>query len=501
MKVLIGFDLMLSYLLKQDDVEGIERVFWWINRLDMKKYTDVGSLMLLTHFVPKTQFSHFRGFECLTKQPPLYDYQKAILPLLESNLKKDEKNWAKVLFMQLNQIIAGYVDYLITDNSISLRLAEMMGVEERIYNVEDFLERCCFEHRDLDSNKGIAIRQITFGELDFTDSFFDTFKKDYNPYYEIWLKKKAKDKVYVAFEKRRIKALLKLKMEGLEEDYSNIVPTFPPGNRLKISSFKVNYTGKKLGQRFLHIIFMQAIEKRVDEIYVTIVNRSATRRRLINLLEYWGFRFYGMKEKREEVYVRSMKKEIGVSPFFYYPYQSLREPTFIVPLGYNYSRELLPDYSRLNDIYDIEPYKAAIHKTVVFQNMPFNIEQGCNLLFYQINHLSVGKLIASGIVCGVKRNFPNKASFIRCCKKHSILTLNMLIDLWERGQDLTVVDFLYNYSFGENEITDETLQELNIGINALKQNQTVKISRNQFAHIIKGSFYEENIITDKTSLR
>lgn len=501
MKVLIGFDLMLSYLLKQDDVEGIESVFWWINRLGMKKYTDVGSLMLLTHFIPRAQLSHLRGFECLTQQPSLYNYQKAILPLLECKLKKDEKSWTKVLFMQLNQIIAGHVDYLITDNTASHHLAEMSGIEEQVYNVEDFLERCCFEHRDLDSNKGIAIKQATFGELDFTDSFFDTFKEDYNPYYEIWLKKKAKDNVYVAFEKRRIKALLKLKTEGTKEDYSDIVPTFPPGNRLKISSFKVNYTGEKLGQRFLHIIFMQAIEKRVDEIYVTIVNRSAMRRRLINLLEYWGFRFYGMKGKREEVYVRSMRKEIGVSPFFHYPYQSLRNTTFIIPLGYNYSQELLPNFSRLNNRSDIEPYKAAIHKTIVFQNISFNIEQGCNLLFYQINHFSLGKIIASGIVSGVKRNFSNKASFIRCCRKRSILTSDMLADLWERIQDLTVVDFLYNYSFGEKEITDETMQPLNIDISALKQNQIVKISDVQFAHMIKGSFYEENIVIDKTSLR
>lgn len=500
MKILIGFDVMLSYLLNQDDVEGIESVFKWIDRLGMKKYTDAGSLMLLTHFVPIAQLLRFRGFECITKQPSLFDYQKAMLPLLESSLRKDEKNWAKVLFMQLNQIIAGYADYLITDNTASHHLAEMSGIEERVYTVEDFLERCCFEHRDLDSNKGIAIQQVVFGKLDFMDSFFDTFKKDYDPYYEIWLKKKAKDNVYVAFERKRIRALLKLKTEGPEEDYSDIEPQFPPKGRLKISAFKVDYTGEKLGQRFLRIIFMQALEKRVDEIYVTIVNRSATRRRLINLLEYWGFKFYGIKEKREEVYVRSMKKATGDSPFFYYPYQSLHKPIFVIPLGYNYSHELLPDSNILNKVSDVEPYKAAIRKTIVFQNMPLKIEKGHNLLFYQINRLSLGKVIASGIVCGVKRNFPNKTSFIRYCSKRSILTLNMLTDLWERNQNLTVIDFLYNYSFEAKEITDETLQSTDIDISALKQNQVIEINSNQFAQIIKGSFYEENIITDKTPL-
>ena len=497
---LIGFDVMLSYVFLSDDKEGIESVFKWLDKLGLKKCTDVGSLMLLTHFIPIENFSYYRGFECITKQPPLSVYQKKMLPLLENNLRQDEKNWAKVLFMQLNQIIANNADYLITDNIASLRLSELLGIEDRVYTIEEFLERCRLDHRNLDNNKGIAIQKITFGKLNFSDHFFDTFKKDYSPYYEIWLDKKTKDNVYAAFEHGRIKALLKLKMEGPEEDYSDIVPVFPPKRRLKISAFKVDYTGEKLGQRFLHIIFRKAIEKRVEEIYVTIVNKSATRRRLINLLEYWGFRFYGIKEKKEEVYVRSMIKETGESPFFYYPFQSLYRPTFIIPLGYNYSQDLLPDFNTLDNVNDTEPYKAAIRKTIVLQDTPIKIEKGCNLLFYQINRFAIGRIIASGIVSGIKRNIPNKTTFIRYCRKRSILTLNMLTDLWERNQNLTVIDFLYNYSFEAKEITDETLLSADIDISALKKNQVIEINSNQFAQIVKGSFYEENIITDKTNL-
>lgn len=496
MTFLIGFDIMLSYVLVPDDIEGIESVFKWIDKLRLKKCTDVGSLMLLTHFIPIEKFSCYHGFECITKQPPLSVHQKNMLPLLESSLRQDEKNWAKVLFMQLNQIMANNADYLITDNIASHRLAEILGIEDRVYTVEDFLERCRFEYRNLDDNKGIAIQKITFGELDFSDRFFDTFKKDYNPYYEIWLKKKANDNVYAAFERGRIKALLKLKTEGSEENYSDIVPQFTPKRRLKISAFKVDYTGEKLGQRFLHIIFREAIAKQVDEIYVTIVNKSATRRRLINLLEYWGFRFYGIKENREEVYVRIMKKGIYNSPFFHYPYQSLHKPTFIVPLGYNYSQELLPDFDTLNKDNDIEPYKSAIRKTIILRNLPFKIDSECNFLFYQIGRFSTSKVIASGIVNCVKQNFHRKTEFIRYCSKRSILTLNMLTDLWSQSPNLTVVDFLYNYSFDSKFITDKILQNANVDVNALKRNQVVEIDDNQFAYIIKDSFYEKNIIID-----
>ena len=78
MKILIGFDLMLSYLRKQDDVEGIDMVFNWIDKLKFKKYTDAGSIMLLTHFVSLNEFSRFHGFEYITNQPLLSELQKKI---------------------------------------------------------------------------------------------------------------------------------------------------------------------------------------------------------------------------------------------------------------------------------------------------------------------------------------------------------------------------------------------------------------------------------------
>lgn len=501
MKILIGFDLMLSYLRKQDDVEGIDMVFNWIDKLKFKKYTDAGSIMLLTHFVSLNEFSRFHGFEYITNQPLLSELQKKLLPLLAYSLHKEEKNWAKVLLMQLNQIIANNADYLITDNIASHRLAELLGIEDRIYTIEEFLERCTAEYRNLDLNKGIAIFRMKLGQLNIADPFFETFKKDYNPYYEnVWIKKKAEDEVYVAFEKKRIRALLKLKLEGKDEDYHDIFPPFLPCNRLKISSMKVDYTGEKLGQRFLHIIFMQAVEKKVDEIYVTIVNRSAIRRRLINLLEYWGFKFHGLKDNYEEVYVRSMKTKDWSYPFFYYPFQSKKKPTFIIPIGYNYSQELLPSFEYLKKEGDIEPYKAAIRKIIVLQDPFFKISSNSNLLFYQINQYNQGKIIASGIVNHIKQNFKAKKDFIRYCRKRGILTLTMLEDLWEHFENLMVVDFLYNYSFDGDNIVDGVLQKADVDVNLLKQNKGLRINSCQLAKIINGTSYEKNIIADKTNL-
>lgn len=47
---------------------------------------------------------------------------------------------------------------------------------------------------------------------------------------------------------------LYLKTEGVNENYSDIVPPFKPMRRLKVGTFKVESTGFRLGERFVKII-------------------------------------------------------------------------------------------------------------------------------------------------------------------------------------------------------------------------------------------------------
>ena len=45
---------------------------------------------------------------------------------------------------------------------------------------------------------------------------------------------------------------------------------FKPMRRLKCRTFKVESTGFRLGERFVKIIFDNALQRNVDEIYVTL---------------------------------------------------------------------------------------------------------------------------------------------------------------------------------------------------------------------------------------
>jgi hypothetical protein len=59
---------------------------------------------------------------------------------------------------------------------------------------------------------------------------------------------------------------LYLKIEGAEENYSDITPVLPPRKRLKIGTLKVGLNGYRIGERFLKIVFDNALVNRVEEI-------------------------------------------------------------------------------------------------------------------------------------------------------------------------------------------------------------------------------------------
>jgi hypothetical protein len=138
---------------------------------------------------------------------------------------------------------------------------------------------------------------------------------------------------------------------------------------LKIGTFKVINNGFRLGERFLKVIFDNALINRVEEIYVTIFDHRDEQLRLIELLEKWGFFYWGMKGG-EKVYVRNFNPSFTMDRMEYcYPYISRKNGIYMVPIYESYHTELLPD-SILNNESPLEfvedfPHRNGISKVYV----------------------------------------------------------------------------------------------------------------------------------------
>jgi hypothetical protein len=143
----------------------------------------------------------------------------------------------------------------------------------------------------------LAVRRMHFGQVDLHSEFFNSFREDYGgPAFDKWFNRKADDTAYVCYEGETLTAFLYLKREGPEENYADVEPRFHPKRRLKIGTFKVELNGFKLGERFLKIVFDNAIRQRVDEVYVTIFPKRIEQQRLVRLLEDFGFTHHGKKK-------------------------------------------------------------------------------------------------------------------------------------------------------------------------------------------------------------
>jgi predicted GNAT family N-acyltransferase len=146
-------------------------------------------------------------------------------------------------------------------------------------------------------------------DVPLTDPFFDSLRKDYSGF-DSWFTKKANERAYVfRSDTGSIEGFLYLKPEtGTVDDVS---PPFPPGNRLKIGTFKINPHGTRLGERFMKKAFDHAVALGVDEIYVTVFPKYA---KLIEVFSNYGFTKTAEKHGKsgiESVMVRSFRKTIG----------------------------------------------------------------------------------------------------------------------------------------------------------------------------------------------
>jgi hypothetical protein len=194
----------------------------------------------------------------------------------------------------LNEVYCDRVDILISEDKKIHTKANVLGISNRVFKIEQFLEKVTAENPDLVDYKVLAVKKVDFAQVELKDAFFDSFREDYKGF-DKWYNKKADEIAYACYQSNVLSAFLYVKVEDENENYSDINPAFQRKKRLKIGTFKVTSNGFKIGERFLKIIFDNAFQYKVDEIYVTIFDKRPEQVRLIELLEEWGFILHGIK--------------------------------------------------------------------------------------------------------------------------------------------------------------------------------------------------------------
>ena len=444
------------------------------------------------------------SYEVLKTTTPLAEKVKIVSSKVDVN--QNDKNDT----ILLNEIYCERIEFLITEDKKIHKKASMLGISDRVFKIDSFLEKVVSENPELVDYKVLSVTKKLFGEINISDSFFDSFKEDYRGF-EKWFIKKSDETAYVTINKGNILSFLFLKVENQDENYSDITPIFKPKKRLKIGTFKVISNGVRLGERFVKIIFDNAVQKRVDEIYVTIFNKREEQRRLIGLLEDWGFVYHGTKltvNGEELVYVRDFTPSFNIeNPKLTFPYLTKRTNIFMIPIYPDYHTELLPDSILTTespyDFIENQPHRNAISKAYISRSIERNIKKGDILVFYRTAARDRSAYYSSVITTiaiaeGKIENINDENDFILKCRKRSIFTDEGLKEFWNWSPKYKpfIINFLYTHSFPTGKrINRQRL--LDLGILSGSENEIrglKKITKEQFELILKETGTNESLI-------
>jgi len=447
-----------------------------------------------------------QSYEVLKTVTPLSDEVKTISEKIDKN--QNDINDTIIL----NEIYCGRIDFLITEDRNIHTKAEILGINDRVFRIDSFLEKVVSENPDLVDYKVLSVKKRYFGDINLNDQFFDSFKEDYKDFCN-WFLKKSDETAYITMSKGNLLSFLYLKVEGKNEDYSDIIPIFMPKKRLKIGTFKVISNGVRLGERFMKIIFDNAIQYKVDEIYVTIFDKRNEQKRLISLLEDWGFVRHGSKitiTGKELVYVRDFTPAFNKkNPKLTFPYLSKNTNIYMVPIYPKYHTELLPDSILTTEspyeFVENQPHRNAISKVYVSRSLDRSIEKGDIIIFYRTaaknkpayySSVITTIAIAEGIIDYIK----DENDFILKCRKRSVFTDKELKEFWNWNSKLKpfIINFLYIHSFPAGKRMNRQ-RLLELGIISGEDNELrglKKITKSDFEIILKETDTNESLIVD-----
>ena len=403
----------------------------------------------------------------------------------------------------LKELLNNRVDYLITEDKGIHRKAKFLCISEKVFKIDSFIEKVSFENPELSEYKVLSVKKEFFGNINLKDNFFSSFLEDYQEF-EWWFNKKSDNISYICETNGEVKAFLYLKVEDANsENYNDITPVFQPKKRLKIGTFKVESTGYKLGERFLKIIFDNALRNNVEELYVTIFDKREEQQRLISLLEEWGFVHWGTKETKngiEQVLVRNFNKNINQKPQISFPFVSRNANKFIVPIYPEYHTELFPDSILNNEsprnFVENEPHRNALKKVYISRSINRNLNPGDLIIFYRTGGNYQGVVSTIGIVESVIDNIPSEEKFIDLCRKRSVFSDAELKKYWNWTPNNRpfIVNFLYVDSFPTPKVNLNRLRELKIINSAPRGFEPIENSK--FVELMREARANESYIVD-----
>lgn len=503
MKVLLDTNIIIHREASKIYNLDIGQLFKWLDKLKYSKYIHPLTVEELNRYKDPSTLNtmniKIESYNLLKYPAPIGERIKQVSTTIDN--QANDFNDTQIL----NEVYEDRVDILISEDKKIHTKAQLLGIENRVFKIQKFLEKVNSENPELVSYKVLAVKKVDFNEVDINDKFFDSFREDYEEF-DGWFKKKNEDPCYVCYSDDNLTAFLYIKIENEDENYSEIIPNFIKKKRLKIGTLKVSGNGYKIGERFLKTIFDNANQYKVDEIYVTIFNKRPEQEQLIEMLEEWGFIYHGIKTTKngeENVYVRSYGKSLPVNiekPKLTYPYFSRETNKYIIKIEPVYHTELFPDSINTREdkakYTENEPHRNRISKVYISHSQDRHLKSGDIILVYRMGEEAPKKYSSTittiCIVENVKNNFKSFDEFFDACNRRTMISKEDLrTQWWDKNPNNRpfVINFLYAHSLPTPKPTLNDLVNLGIITDIMNMPRGfINLSTEQFNTLVKFAY-------------
>lgn len=495
MRALLDTNIIIHRETMQATNYSIGKLYYWLDKLHYEKLLHPYTLAELRKAdnvrqqqLYDARLSAYTHMQCVARQTDEFVSLLAEAPKTEND---------KIDNQLLYEVYCGRADVLITEDRRMRSKAERLGIADKVLSINAFISKASADYPALVEYKALNVKKELMGNIDVKDPFFDTFRPAYKDF-EKWFARKSDEEAYICrSDKNDIIGFLYLKTEDESENYSNITPTFTPKRRLKVGTFKVEASGFRLGERFVKIIFDNAIARNLDEIYVTLFKDRDELKRLYDLLIRWGFYEYGTKEidgQQEIVLVKKLGAyDTANSVMANFPNLNKNSAKMILPIMSQYHTSLFPD-SKLNTELDYIgniPHRYALQKVYITWTFERNLKPGDLLLFYRMGDTYPKKyssvITTVGVIDQVVDSFASEEEFLSYCQNRSVFKTDELKRFWAQHRyNLKVLKFVYVKSLTKR-ITLDYLQQHGIVEPGQGPRPFTRITDAQFSMILHDS--------------
>lgn len=103
----------------------------------------------------------------------------------------------------LCEVYCNRADLLITEDRQMRKKAIALGISDRVFSINAFIEKATSENPDLINYKHLSVKKQYIGDIDVSNVFFDSLRDSYQEF-DTWFAKKSNEEAYICYSDQKM---------------------------------------------------------------------------------------------------------------------------------------------------------------------------------------------------------------------------------------------------------------------------------------------------------